>query len=106
LVCSLNFKIESQYTIPSCYGKLSNDKNVCSGNGNCISFDNCVCKKNYFDKNFNITIVFQFFQIIQMFVLEMEIAIVFENGYYDSIFKIPICKNGNDIDVCNGKGTL
>jgi hypothetical protein len=38
-------------SIPSCYGTLSNDSQVCSGRGKCIALDSCTCTDPYSGNN-------------------------------------------------------
>ncbi|EFC42319.1 predicted protein [Naegleria gruberi] len=47
-----------QCDIPICYGLNSTNPNACSGNGNCISPNSCVCHANYTEGNCSIPLCF------------------------------------------------
>ncbi|KAL0486910.1 NHL repeat-containing protein [Acrasis kona] len=38
--------LSNKVVAPDCFNVSSTNPSVCSGNGNCVSYNNCVCKKN------------------------------------------------------------
>jgi hypothetical protein len=81
-----------QCYLPVCFGKVSSDPTVCSGNGQCNTLNNCVCKLGYNDPTGRCCVD--------------NGKCACKDGYIGSQCEIVICGGiwSNDPTVCSSRG--